>query len=276
MGVIYSGQTIINTTLDGSTNDTLNRALKDALISVGWTLIKDGTGDGIWRVRCAATPQGMQGDMWLWRGVSGTPVPSLFAASSLLATTNTTTGYQEQNPITVMVGTGYTYQLIAGAYYFYLFRAATPMPAQQCFFFTAPFVPPNLVGMVTSIVCGYGSNSNSDTIGNGALFQTGSNAFAYLNGSGSTRSGQLSLYGVQSVAKPTWFDSSCEYYEPRVMAFQTSGSGGQAGSLRACGYQWDALVINQAIPRGTMIPYDGGTWLVITEGTDPGLMVKIA
>ena len=39
---------------------------------------------------------------------------------------------------------------------------------------------------------------------------------------------------------------------------------------------WDALVVNQAIPRGTTITYDGGTWMMLTEGTDPGLMVKVA
>jgi len=68
MGVIYSGQPITNTTVDGSTNDTLNQAIKNALITAGWSLIKSGSGDGIWRLRSAATPQGMQGDIWMWRG----------------------------------------------------------------------------------------------------------------------------------------------------------------------------------------------------------------
>ena len=54
MGVIYSGQPITNTTVDGSTNDTLNQAIKNALITAGWSLIKSGSGDGIWRLRSAA------------------------------------------------------------------------------------------------------------------------------------------------------------------------------------------------------------------------------
>src|ERR1035438_5880909 len=112
MGVIYSGQTITNTTVSAATNDTLNQAVKDALITAGWSLIKSGSGDGIWRLRSAATPQGMQGDIWMWRG-SG----SLFAASSSLATTNAA-GLQEQNGVNVQVGSGYTYQLVANAYYF--------------------------------------------------------------------------------------------------------------------------------------------------------------
>jgi len=33
---------------------------------------------------------------------------------------------------------------------------------------------------------------------------------------------------------------------------------------------------NQPLPRGTTISYDGGTWYVLTEGTDPALMIKVA
>jgi len=274
MGVIYSGQAITNTTVSGATNDTLNQAVKDALIAAGWSLIKDGSGDGIWRVRSAATPQGMQGDCWLWRGSSGSPAPSLYAASSSLATTNSTAGYQESSSTTIQTGTAYTYQLIANAYYFYLFRNTNPMPANQCFFFTVPFVPPNLVELVNSIICAMGTG-NTDTIGNGGLFSAGQGSFAYINGQGKSN-GMFSLMGVSSYAKPTWFDGSCEYYEPRCMANQTSGAGVTVGPIKACGYLWDALVINQAIPRGTTITYDGGTWLVLTEGTDPGLIVKVA
>ena len=86
----------------------------------------------------------------------------------------------------------------------------------------------------------------------------------------------FNLSGLSSSQKVTWFDGSCEYYEPRVMAYQTSGAGLTVGAIRACGYHWDALVVNQAIPRGTTITYDGGTWMMLTEGTDPGLMVKVA
>ena len=163
---------------------------------------------------------------------------------------------------------------MANAYYFYLFRAATPMPAQQCYYFTVPYIPPNLVGLVNSIICANGSNTIGDTIGNGGLFTSGANAFAYLNGQGSTRANQFSLYSA--AWKPVWFDGSCEYYEPRIMAFQTNGAGAQVGSSHACGYQWDALVVAQPLPRGTSISYDGGTWYVLTEGTDPALMIKVA
>jgi hypothetical protein len=262
--------------VSGATNDTLNQAVKDALIAAGWSLIKSGSGDGIWRLRSAATPQGMQGDIWMWRGTaySGS-MPSMFAASSSLATSNAQ-GLQEQNGVTVLVGSGYSYQLVANAYYFYLFSRFNPMAAQQCFHFVVPYIPPNLVGLVNSIICANGSNSTQDTLGAGGLFSSGNNAFAYLNGQGSTRSNQFYFYGMQAYTKPTWFDGSCEYYEPRVMACQTSGSGQPSGTVRACGYQWDALVVNQPIPRGTSISYDGGTWYMLTEGTDPGLMIKVA
>ncbi|MGD0778149.1 MAG: hypothetical protein ABSC05_35645, partial [Candidatus Solibacter sp.] len=156
------------------------------------------------------------------------------------------------------------------------FRATNPMPAQGCFFFTVPFIPPNLVGLVNSLVCAYGSSQTNDTIGALGMFTTGSGAFAYLNGQGSARSSQFNFYSVATYAKPTWFDGSCEYYEPRVMAYQTSGGGSVAGNLHACGYQWDALVVNQPLPRGTTLTYDGGTWYVLTEGTDPALMIKVA
>jgi hypothetical protein len=217
----------------------------------------------------------MQGDIWLWRGASGTPAPSQFAASSTLATTNTA-GLLEQGAVTLLTGTGFTYQLIANAFYFYLFRNANPMPSQECFYFTVPFIPPNLVGLVNSILCATGSATNTDTLGAGGLFSGGALSFAFLNGQGSCRTGQFSLYGMQSYTKPVWFDGSCEYYEPRIMAFQTNGAGSQTGSVHACGYQWDALVVNQPLPRGTTISYDGGTWYVITEGTDPALMIKVA
>jgi hypothetical protein len=39
---------------------------------------------------------------------------------------------------------------------------------------------------------------------------------------------------------------------------------------------WDALVLNQALPRGTTISYDGGTWLAISENITPTLLTKIA
>jgi hypothetical protein len=274
MGVIYSGQTITNTVVSAATNDTLNQAVSNALVAAGWSLIKSGSSDGVWRVRSAATPQGMQGDVWMWRS-TGSPAPSLFAASSPLATTNTS-GLLEQVSQTLVVGTGFTYQLVANAYYFYLFRATNPMPAQGCFFFTVPYIPPNLVGLVNSIICAYGSAQTTDTIGATGMFTTAAGAFACLNGQGSTRASQFNFYSVATYSKPTWFDGSCEYYEPRVMAYQTSGGGAVSGTLHACGYQWDALVVNQPLPRGTTLTYDGGTWYVLTEGTDPALMIKVA
>jgi hypothetical protein len=74
----------------------------------------------------------------------------------------------------------------------------------------------------------------------------------------------------------TWFDGSVEFYEPRVMAYQTGSTGNQTGNQRACGYMWDALVLNQALPRGTTISYDGGTWLAVSENITPTLLIKIA
>jgi hypothetical protein len=61
------------------------------------------------------------------------------------------------------------------------------------------------------------------------------------------------------------------------MGYGTNATtGANAGVLMALGYQWDALVINYSLARGTIIPYDGGSWYVLSESVDPGLMVKVA
>ena len=270
MSVIYSGQSIVNTTLDGSTNTTLNGALKDALISAGWSLIKDGTADGIWRVRSAATPAGYQGDLWLWNG--GTNAQSLAAISSILATDKTSTSFQDSSQYILTCGSGFTFQLIATGYYFYLFRSNIPMGTLGSLFFTTPYQPANLSGLISSCVMGWGGVS-SETIGTTGLFAMQGSWFSYLNGAGHSSSGAAYLYGT---AGPTWFDSSSEYFEPRTMMSQTSGGGQQAGVLRACGYQWDALVVCQNMVRGTTIAYDGGSWMVLSESLAVSLLVKVA
>jgi len=269
MSVIYSGQTIINTTVSGATNTTLNQAVSNTLTSAGWSLVKDGSSDGIWRLRTAQTPQSLQGDVWLW-GISNA---SAVAAASVLSTTNTSS-LLEATYSNLTVGAGFTYQLIAGAYYFYLFRTTNPMPVNQSYFFSVPFVPTNLSGLINELIVSY-STGSTDTLGNTGVFSTGTHNFALVNGAGRT-GGQWNIYSISSYNKPTWFDTSCEFYEPRILAQQTSSSGTAVGSRYAMGYQWDALVINQPIPRNTTLSYDGGSWLSVTEGTDPGLIVKVA
>jgi hypothetical protein len=164
MSVIYSGQTILNTTIDGSTQSNFNQALKNALISNGWSLQKDGSSDGIWRVRSAATPAGLQGDLWLYNGTgSGTP-PAVLVAASTLSTSNTgTSGYQNQSPVSIACGTGFTYTLIATGFYFYLVRTTIPCPAQSSFFWCVPYLPTNLAGLISSFLIAYGSTSGNDT-----------------------------------------------------------------------------------------------------------------
>jgi len=67
MGVIYSGQTISNSTLDGSTASNLATALETALAAAGWSLIQSGSsGSQWWRMRSVATPAGFQGDVWFF------------------------------------------------------------------------------------------------------------------------------------------------------------------------------------------------------------------
>lgn len=287
MSVIYSGQTILNTTIDGSTQTNFNTGLANALISAGWSLQKSGSSDGIWRVRSAATPQGLQGDLWLYNGTSttGTP-PAILEAASTLSTIQTgTSGYQNQSPVNIACGTGFTYQLIATGFYFYLVRTTIPCPSQSSYFWCVPFLPSNLTGLISSFIVAYGSTGGNDTLCNTGLFGSPmSGAFSYLNGAGHTGSAAwnfwgIAVYGSGLTAIPiaaVWFDGSVEFYEPRVMAYQTSSTGGQTGSQRACGYMWDALVLNQALPRGTTISYDGGTWLAISENTTPTLLIKIA
>jgi hypothetical protein len=287
MSVIYSGQTILNTTIDGSTQSNFNQALKNALISNGWSLQKDGSSDGIWRVRSVATPAGLQGDLWLYNGTgSGTP-PAVLVAASTLSTSNTgTSGFQNQSPVNIACGTGFTYTLIATGFYFYLFRTTIPCPTQSSYFWCAPYLPGNLMGLISSFLIAYGSTSGNDTLCSSGLFGTPmSGAFAYLNGAGHTSSTAWNFWGMTSLGTSgggtlqisvTWFDGSVEFYEPRVMAYQTGSTGSQTGNQRACGYMWDALVLNQALPRGTTISYDGGTWLAVSENITPTLLIKIA
>lgn len=292
MSVIYSGQAILNTTLDGSTQTNFNQALKSALISIGWSLQKDGSSDGVWRVRSAATPQGLQGDLYLYNGAgtTGTPPAALMAASVISTSNVANPAYQNQSAISIACGGGFTYQLIATGFYFYLVRTTIPCPAQSSYFWCAPFLPSNLNGLINSFIVAYGSLGGNDTVGTTALFGSASGlpsmsgAFAYLNGAGHTAASAWNFWGIVSynnsgVIVPvaaTWFDGSVEFYEPRVMAYQTGAGGTQTGSQRACGYMWDALVINQAMPRGATIPYDGGTWFALSENTTPTLLIKIA
>jgi hypothetical protein len=60
------------------------------------------------------------------------------------------------------------------------------------------------------------------------------------------------------------------------MGVQTSGSGGASGTSKAVGFMWDALLMNQAVPRGTTIAYDSGSWMSLTEGTNPTLLIKVS
>ena len=69
MGVIYSGQTISNSTLDGSTASNLATALETALAAAGWSLIQSGSsGSQWWRMRSVATPAGFSGGRLVLRG----------------------------------------------------------------------------------------------------------------------------------------------------------------------------------------------------------------
>jgi hypothetical protein len=282
MSVIYSGQTILNTSVDGSTQNNFNQGLKNALISAGWSLQKDGSSDGVWRVRSVTTPQGLQGDLWLYNGAgTGTPPAVLEAASTLSTSQTGTSGFQNQLPINITCGTGITYNLIATGFYFYLYRTTNPCPGNGSYFWSTPYIPANLTNLITSLVVAYGSTSGTDTICNNGIFGSTSGAFCYLNGAGHTTSGAFTLWGITQVTVSgvvtilavTWFDGSVEFYEPRVMGFQTSSAGAQTGAQRALGYQWDALVLNQALPRGTTIAYDGNSWIVLTENIAPSLLI---
>jgi hypothetical protein len=176
MSVIYSGQTILNTTIDGSTQTNFNQALVNALISAGWSLVQSGSSNGIWRVRSAATPQGLQGDLWLYNGTatSGT-APAILEAASMLSTTNVgTSSYQNQSPVSIACGAGFTYQLIATGFYFYLVRTTIPCPAQSSYFWCVPYLPSNLTGLISSFLIAYGSTGGNDTLGSTGLFGSAS------------------------------------------------------------------------------------------------------
>jgi len=71
-----------HTDVDGSTNDTLNQAIKNALVTAGWSLIKSGSATA--SAPALAPRRRHAGDIWMWRG-TGSPAPSYFAASSSLA-----------------------------------------------------------------------------------------------------------------------------------------------------------------------------------------------
>ena len=275
MGVIYSGQTIMNTTIDGSSMSSLQLGLKNALANVGWTVTQNGSSTNLWALKSATTPQGYAGAIWIQQN-SGSNSVTLNAASINATAYNspllTMSGQEMQ------VGAGFVYQCIANPYYFYLFRQAVPCPSLQSFMMSVPYVPPFLTGLITETVIaaqptGTGPSISIPSLG---LFGGMNGYYSQLNGQGRTGSGQWGINGISSYSKPIWFDGSCDYYEPRVQSFSTSSTGTQAGTFLAIGYLWDALVINLPIPRNTIIPYDGGSWLVITEALDPGLMLKIA
>jgi hypothetical protein len=275
VSIIYSGQTIVNTTTDGSSASALLNGLVNILQSVGWTVVQNGTSSGIWRLRTVQTPQGLQGDLWLRLPIA--PATQLaLDASSLAATSYNAPSGQCSADANMPTGAGYTYQVIAGAYYFYLFRAVVPCPSSQSFVYSVPYIPAFLQGLVSSLVVSVFPYTVNQSICNQGLFATGgSNAFAYLNGVGATATAKWNLLGLSSFSKPVWFDGSCEFYEPRVQAYATA-NGLNAGSLMTCGYQWDALVFNYPIQRGSIIAVDGFSWYALTENTDPGLLVLVS
>ncbi|MCX6624457.1 MAG: hypothetical protein NTY38_26025 [Acidobacteria bacterium] len=273
MGVIYSGQTIVNTLIDGSTADSFIAGLRNVLLSAGWSIAKDGSQDAIWRLRSAQTPQGLRGDLWIRRYGTSSVQPLLNASSILASGPNSS--LQTQADFLLTVGAGYNFRVIANPFYAYVVREAIPCPASQSYFIAVPYVPPFLSGLVTEAVLAIGPTSAAGSIPAG-MFAGNAGEYSQLNGQGRTGNGQWYLYGVNSYNKPVWFDDSNEFYEARCLSYQTSGTGQASGTLRCVGYVWDALVLNSAVPRGTVIAYDGGSWLVLTENTDPGLMVKVA
>jgi hypothetical protein len=149
-----------------------------------------------------------------------------------------------------------------------------------------PYVPSFLTGLVTSlIVATAGTSIGTTTICTSSLFSGDATYdFSYMNGAGSSSSvagaSKWHINGTTSTNAPTWFDGSCEFYEPRIMAYQTNSSPGFVGlnvsPIYACGYMWDALVVNYSMPRGTAISYDGNSWTVLTESQNPGLMILSA
>jgi hypothetical protein len=275
MGIIYSGQTITNTIIDGSTGAALIANVRNALVNVGWTVVKDGSADGsgLSRFRSVATPQGLQGDIWAQLiGNAAT-----FNASSINATNYNTSGMASSNA-TLTTGTGYSFQMVANPFYFYLFRQTIPCPGSQSFMFHVPYIPPFLSGLVyESVIALYGVDPYEIT--KSSPMFTGGAAYSQLNGAGGGGASGLTqwyLYGLTSGSKPTWFDGSCEFYEPRVMSYQWSTTNNaKTGAVQAIGYLWDALVVNYPMTRGTTISYDGGSWYVLTESGDPGLMIKV-
>jgi len=274
MGVIYSGQPIMNTLIDGTSADTLISGLKNVLLSAGWSIAKDGSTDGIWRLRSAQTPQGLRGDLWIRRYSYGSTVSAVLNASSIVAQAYNS-ALQTMADSTITTGAGYSFRVIACGFYLYLVREAIPCPASQSFLFLVPYLPPFLSGLVNESVLAMGPSSQSAQVPQG-MFAGNQGQYSQLNGQGRTGGGQWYLWGVPQTTKPVWFDESVEFYEARCQSFQTSGSGGQTGNLRVIGYLWDALVLNTPVMRGTIIPYDGGSWYVLTENQDPGLMVKVA
>ena len=273
MSIIYSGQPIVNTLIDGSSNSSLLTGLQNVLVSAGWTVVQNGSSNGIWRLRTGTTPQGLQGDLWM-RLATGAGTTLILDASSTVAV-NYNTQYQTSADAGIAAGSGYTYRVIASSFYFYLLREAIPCPSNQSYFFAVPYVPAFLSGLVNSlVVAAFGADPYEITKG---MFSIGNPSnFCYLNGLGGTGS-KWNFLGIASSQKPVWFDSSCEFYEPRVMGYGTNATtGANSGVLMALGYQWDALVINYPLARGTIIPYDGGSWYVLSESVDPGLMVKVA
>jgi hypothetical protein len=96
-------------------------------------------------------------------------------AASMLSTTNVgTSSYQNQSPVSIACGAGFTYQLIATGFYFYLVRTTIPCPAQSSYFWCVPYLPSNLTGLISSFLIAYGSTGGNDTLGSTGLFGSAS------------------------------------------------------------------------------------------------------
>jgi hypothetical protein len=206
--------------------------------------------------------------------ISGSNV--MLDAASTSSTNFNTPSFQCSSDFTLQTGAGFNYQVIANPYYVYIIRDTVPCPASQSFFMSIPYQPAWLSGVITDVSVAGSGTAGTTTIATG-LFVSGTNMWSHINGLGHMTA-SFNLYGVTSGAAPTWFDGTFEFYDPRVMGTQTNPSGGGGiGSSTAVGYHWDALVFNQSsIPRNTTFTYDSHTWLVLTESTNPGLMVLIA
>ncbi len=268
----YSGTTIVDDTVDGSTRLTIATDIKDALVAAGWTIASSSTGD--WKLDSETAPtSGTVMRVRVFDPGSGS------CAKIRISNVGETT--MPSNDVFLLPGTGKTFRIIANAYQAMVVVPGSVSTPRNFAFFSMPYVPTDLVGSITELGISMGNGySDSDTTlrgswrtfnltsGTGNAFLNGNawSCFGDSNGGGNIKfhclcenASQVNTAG--GIAR--WHDDSYVINEPLVSWGSTSYTSGVEGKIR--GILWDALVTSAPLTADEEFTYDGHDWFVVTD-----------